>query len=406
MDLHGLAGNTLISYALFWFSITVIVAFTLVTVFTIFYHNYLYPNRLSARYDRNYRPRCSIIIPCKGIPKNFQKNISSFLTLDYDPYEVIFTVQSRDDSAVPAIRKLMRQDQRISLVVAGIATACSQKNHNMLAAIENAHGPDVYVFADSDIQPEKNWLSDMVSPLSKPDITVATGFRWLYSATGRIGELTNAYQNAVILVLFSIASFINNVGLWGGSMAIRKKDFDDLGVREYWAQTVVDDFSLSRLIRKNSKKSVMVSSCITPTDDALDSVKRSIVWFQRQVMFLKAYQKSLWCAAIPVVALCLFLQLLLPISLTIGLCTDHTFLQAGGAAAVIFSFGSMTVTPLFFFLGKSPSMTRTVLVQPLSLFTVLFGVLRTAFTNTISWSGFAYTVNFRGKVTSVKQLSS
>jgi hypothetical protein len=219
-----------------------------------------------------------------------------------------------------------------------------------------------------------------------------------------MGELANAYQNSLLLVMFSFASFVNDIGLWGGSMAIRRKDFEDLKVKEYWAQTVVDDISLSRLIRKNSRKSVMVSSCIIPTDDALQTVKRSIFWFQRQVMFLKAYQKKMWFSAVAVVFVCLPLQLLLPVSLALCLCTDATFTETGAAPALIFLLGSMVSTILFSFLGKQPALTRTLLLLPVSQFTVVFGTIQTLFTNTVLWSGFKYKINFRGKVTSVKQL--
>jgi hypothetical protein len=61
-------------------------------------------------------------------------------------------------------------------------------------------------------------------------------------------------------------------------------------------------------------------------------------------------------------------------------------------------------TALFFpLLGKHPNMFRLLLLQQVSLFTMLIGTIKTLFTNTVEWSGFWYKLNFRGKVISVEK---
>ena len=186
-------------------------------------------------------------------------------------------------------------------------------------------------------------------------------------------------------------------------MAIKKRDFEELGVREYWAQTVVDDMSLSQLIMKNSKKSVMVPTCIMPTDDALPTIRQSIKWFERQVMFLKAYQKKTWVFAILVVSSCLFYQIFLPVSILVSSLTKRTFIGIGGVSSLVLIGGTLFITSLYPLLGKQPRLLRFLLFQQISLFTVLFGTFKTLFTSTVKWSGFQYKLNFKGKVVSVKQ---
>ena len=403
MALYILSGNSIITFILLIISLIIVIGLFLVTLFSVFYHRFMYEKKYRPKFDSSYEPRCSIILPCKGIPQNFEENIRSFFELDYKDYEVIFTVESENDPCVPVIKKVIEKNSRASLAVAGITTTCSQKNHNMIAAVNIARNPEVYVFADSDIKLSKNWLKELILPLSQPDISVASGFRWLYSSTGKTGELTNAYQNTMLLVLFSSASFISDTGLWGGSMAMKKRDFDELGVRNYWSQTVVDDMSLSKLIMKSTKKSLMVSTCITPTDDTLPTIRQGIRWFERQVMFLKAYQKKTWVTAIFVVVSCLFFQIWLPVSIIVSALTQRTFIGMGGISSLIFVFGTMSTTLLYPLLGKHPRIFRFLLLQQLSLFTVLIGTFKTLFTNTVKWSGFWYKLNFKGEVISVEQ---
>ncbi len=395
-------GNSIVTAIFFWISIIIVAGFFATTLFAIFYHRFIYPKILRPSYNHSYRPRCSIILPCKGVPRNFESNIQSFLKLDYKDYEVIYTVEREDDPAIPIIKRVAGEDPRASIVVAGLTSTCSQKNHNIIAALDKADNPDVYVFADSDIEIHDNWLKELILPLSQPNITVTTGFRWLYSSTGKMGGLANAYQNSMLFVLFSFASYIQDVGLWGGSMAMKKEDFDKLGVLEYWAKTVVDDMSLSRIVMKKSKKTIMVSTCIIPTDDTLETLGESIRWFERQVMFLKAYQKRLWYFAVMLVTACLILQISLPVNIFISYFTEESFFDIGGASSLIFNCGIMAIVSLYPFLGKHPKIVRFIFLQPISLFTILYSVLKTLFTNTIKWSGFNYKLNFSGNVVSIK----
>ena len=161
--------------------------------------------------------------------------------------------------------------------------------------------------------------------------------------------------------------------------------------------------SLSKLIMKSTKKSLMVSTCITPTDDTLPTIKQSIRWFERQVMFLKAYQKKTWVSAILLVVSCLFYQIWLPVTIVASALTQRTFIGMGGISSVIFIFGTLFTALLYPLLGKHPKLIRFLLLQQLSLFTVLIGTFKTLFTNTVKWSGFLYKLNFKGEVVSVKQ---
>ena len=400
-------GDSILAEFLLVASVLTIIGLCAATIFAIVYHRFIYPKILSPKYDANYAPRCSIILPCKGLPYNFENNIRSFLELDYPSYEVLYCVESDTDPAVAVIKKVASDDPRARLVVAGITTNCGQKNHNMLAAVKVANNPEVFVFADSDIKPRANWMRELVRPLSDPKIAVASGFRWLYHEEKKIGGIANAYQNSILYILFTAASFFQDIGLWGGSMAVRVKDFVDLKVGEIWGSTVVDDMSLSEIVMKSKSKSVMVSSCITPTEDTIDSFRKSIAWYKRQVLYLKAHQKMQWYATIPGVSLFLFIYAWLPISLVASLVDGfslETFIAAGGLAPVVLMVGTALVGLLYPLLGKHPNLFWFLLFQPISMFTVLWGAFLTLFTNRIKWSGFIYHLDFfSGKVTRVER---
>src|SRR5438552_18429071 len=92
----------------------------------------------SARHMRTFRPkphgnrdRIAVFCPCKGIDPEFEKNIRSILDQDYPNYDVTFIVESADDPAVAVLRSIGAKN----ILVAGRATDCGQKVHNLAHAV-------------------------------------------------------------------------------------------------------------------------------------------------------------------------------------------------------------------------------------------------------------------------------
>ena len=356
------------------------------------------------RDNKDFSPRCSIIVPCKGVPKNFGKNLEGFLELDYKNYEVIYVTETETDPAVPIIRSIIGRHPNASLVIAGLSTACAQKNYNLVAGIKTAHDPGVYVFADSDIKPGKPWLKELVLPLSNPKVTVTSGYRWLHAGKGTFGEQTHAYANVFIYVCFCTASFIGGVGLWGGSMAIRRKEFEDLGVVEKWSRTAVDDMSLSQLITKKWRKGVVVPRSMTHSDDLLPTARASIAWLERQIMFLKSYFKPLWFfGGLIVAGSAMCLLALLPFAAIASLAPGRTFIGSGGGTALFFYIGEYLALLMYPLVGPMPRFGKFLLYSPIIRVTQGISYFKTHFTNVITWAGTRYYVKFSGDVSRVER---
>ena len=397
-------GTNIVIRILFVSGMLIVIGDFAASLFAAVYQRRIYKKR-RARYNESYAPRCSIVVPCKGIPKNFGNNLRGFLQLDYPAYEVIYVVESAGDAAVPEIKKILSEDSRAKFAVAGLATECAQKNYNMLAALrEVSADSEVFVFADSDIKPEKCWLREIVLPLQDEKVTVTTGFRWLMSSTGSVGELCHAYVNIFIYTCFSTASYFGGVGLWGGTMAIRRRDYDALGVARKWSRAAVDDMSLSAVVLKHRRKAVVVPTCLTVTDDLLPTVGATVSWFERQIMYLKSYQRPLWIfPALPMALVAGALILLLPVAAVGALLTKHSFWSLGGGMSLAFILGHTVVALLYPMMGKMPFFGRFLLLQPYLRLTQMVSYLRTWTTRTITWAGIKYQLSFNGDVKTLKR---
>jgi ceramide glucosyltransferase len=406
MTLHTLLGSNTLTGLLFWAAVALVAADFLATLVTVLYQRYWYQKKLRPRFPPDYTPRCAIIVPCKGYNKNLRSNLECFFTLDHPSYAVVFVTENTEDPAVPVIRETIEGRPNGGHVTAGISLSCAQKNHNLLAGISRANelGAEVYVFADSDVAPARSWLREIIRPLADPRVVVTSGFRWLNAKKGSIAEWTHTYANIFIYIVFSCAFFVGGVGLWGGSMAMRREDFEKLEVAKKWSAAVVDDLSLSQIVHKKRLKGVIVSSCIAHTDELFSSVRASIAWFKRQIMFLRVYFKHLWLfLALPVVIASAALLLLLPAALLLSLSGTKTFFGAGGGAALIFYLGELVTVSLYPLLGPMPRFHRFLLFQPFIRLTQAASYLGTCATNTITWSGVRYRLRFFGDVKSVER---
>ncbi len=404
-----LSGPTAFTRALFWAACAIVAADFLATLVTVIYQRYWYRNMLRPKFAPDYAPPCAVIVPCKGTNKNLKSNLESFFNLDYPAYMVVFVTESAEDTAVPVIRETIKNRPNGRSITAGISSTCAQKNHNLLAGIALAQHAEVqvYVFADSDIKPGSAWLGEIILPLADPDIAVTTGFRWLHATKGSVAEWTHAYANIFIYVVFSCAFFLGGVGLWGGSMAMRREDFEKLEVAKKWSAAVVDDLSLSQIVHKNRLRGVMVSSCMAHTDELLSTVKAGVRWFERQIMFLKVYFKHLWFfLGLPVVLVSFTLICMLPAALFFSLSGQKTFFSSGGGAALVFYLGELITVSLYPLLGSMPRFHRFLLFQPFIRATHAVSYFGTCTKNSITWAGVRYRLKFFGDVKRVERPSS
>jgi cellulose synthase/poly-beta-1,6-N-acetylglucosamine synthase-like glycosyltransferase len=387
-------------------ALLLVIGLAFATVSSLLFQKIIYKKRYRPRYKQDYTPRCCIILPVKGIPKDLEKNLQAFTEIDYPDYSVIITVESHADPCLPVVEKITAAHEQFTLVIAGLATDCAQKNHNMLAALKEAGRPEIYVFADADIPPQNRWLHELVLPLSDPSLTATTGFRWLISNSATFGHLTHSNVNIFFLVLFGMVSLLK-IGsiLWGGSMAIRRKDFEELEVAKKWARSGVDDIAMARVLADNKRKSILVPLSVTPTDDLIDTATGTVTWCARQIMFLKAYHRGLWLALGLLVGLSLLFYLWLPAAVLIAAFTPLNFWQAGGGASLLFMLCDTLLTLLYPAMGPIPRFYRLFLLQPVLRITHLISYLKTLFKRSIVWAGIRYTLNSKGDVTRVERLT-
>ena len=245
----------------------------------------------ASRYMRTYRPRrisnerVLVFCPCKGIDPEFEKNIRSILDQDYPNFSVQFVVESEDDPAYAALREIGIQD----VLVAGRASNCGQKVHNLTYAVRQTRtNADILVFCDSDARFDRQWLSKLIAPLDQHTIT--TGYRWYVSSRFHLPTLLRSAWNASVVSM--LGAHERNFA-WGGSMAIRRSTFDDIRVLDAWRGSVSDDYSLSRAAERSGTRIIFVPECLVPSHGEC-TFRELLEFTTRQITITRVYHPRIW----------------------------------------------------------------------------------------------------------------
>ena len=265
--------------------------------------NYRYALARLKKNPPSHQPPAALMVPCKGLVPQFQRNVTSFFNQDYENYTLYFVVADPSDPAYEQLKKLKSQLSKsskakyIHILIAGHSASSSEKLHNLLYC-SRAVPPDVEIlaFADSDIHVQPDWLRHLIWPLRSPKNGASTGYRWFVPASGNLATLALSAINAKITQLLGNTRF--NLA-WGGSMAIRTQDFRRLNIDKIWQTTVSDDLSLSRAVKKAGMKVAFVPTCLVSSYES--TTWRNLFEFaRRQLLLARIYTPRTWwfgCAA-------------------------------------------------------------------------------------------------------------
>src|SRR5262249_11161064 len=235
-------------------------------------------------------PRVGVLAPCKGEDPGLAENIRSWMAQDYPDFQIIFIVEDSADPAVRVIREVANQEP----LIAGIATDCGQKIHNLRFAIDRLDPQtEVLTFVDSDCRLKINWLRNLISRLMLNPQDAVTGYRWFDPPVGNPGGTFKAVWNSSVLTLYEKSGARNFC--WGGATAIYRSEFDAIQALDFWKGCVSDDFGLTNALRSSNRKVHLVPAALTLTSEA-SSFSDFVDWASRQLFVTRVYFFHLWVA--------------------------------------------------------------------------------------------------------------
>ena len=259
---------------------------------------WLFVRRSRQPCNSSYTPEAAVILPCKGVHPRLEENLDSLLFQDYPSYRVIFSLASREDAAFSFLETYLEKNRanfspgllETRLVVADPSKFRGEKVNNSLCALAYvAESTAVLAFTDADAIRKSDWLRCMVAPLGEASLTVSTGFRWYLPGTGFASQLRAAWDTSIATLL---GDHDHNFA-WGGSMAIRRTEFNRLNIEDAWRNTVSDDYALSDAVRRAGGRIRFEPRCLLASREEA-TLEEFLRWSSRQIIITRVYASQLW----------------------------------------------------------------------------------------------------------------
>ena len=252
-----------------------------------------YVRRETSRPLPDFQPFASVIAPGRGLEPGLADNLRPLLTQDYPRYEVLFVFDRADDAAIEVVNELTTAAKVTTrIVIAGPATDCGQKVHNLRVATTQVDPEsEVLVFVDTDARPGTNWLKQLVAPLQDEDLGASSGYRWFIPEKGSLASRLRSVWNASIASALGAETYKNFC--WGGSTAIRRATFTALSVYDYWEGTVSDDFTMTRVLVNAKFPIHFTPNCLVASVGDCD-FKELLEFTTRQIKITRVYAPHLW----------------------------------------------------------------------------------------------------------------
>jgi ceramide glucosyltransferase len=243
-----------------------------------------------------YAPRVALICPVRGMEADLEANLLALTQFEYPQYEILFAIAGSEDPAYRVLERVAAASKRpVRIIRAGRALDCSDKVHNLTAAVEQVdEQTEVLVFADSDGQPPRRWLARLVAPLADTNLGAVTTFRWLFPKEGGFwSALVSAWSASAATYL---GEHKRNF-CWGGGTAVRRSCFDELRIVDCWRGAVSDDYALTRALQNNGLRIAFVPECLVPSPCVFDA-RTFFEFTNRQMVITRVYAPKLWLTAL------------------------------------------------------------------------------------------------------------
>jgi ceramide glucosyltransferase len=335
-------------------------------------------------------PPATVIVPVKGYDEGLRENLAALASLDYPDYELIVTAHSADDipaGVLPA---------RVRVVLAhGPDDGTCEKVENLMAAVRASRKRStVLAFADSDGRVRRGWLRALAAPLGEAGVGASTGYRWFVPEPPDFWSLLRGVWDAVAAGMLGAG---DNRFAWGGAMAIRKEDFFEARVPEFWKSALSDDYALSQAVHDAGLAIAYAPGALTPSGEHT-TFARFFGWIHRQMAITRVYAPRLWWTGL----------------------VAHIFYCGGMAASVVASIRGNRLAEWALIAQLSPGMlkglNRATLAKaalpeheawfkrhswvhaiwvPLVTWVWLVGLVGSAFARSITWRGRRYRLKRR-----------
>ena len=226
-------------------------------------------------------PPVTVLKPVHGLEKNLRENLRSACLQDYPEYQLVLSVQRRDDPAIPLIREMEREfgSERVSVAIEDCPTGTNGKINNLIGGLKHAKH-EILVISDSDVLLRPDYLKTIVAPLADPQVGFVCTLYKAVAADSWYEKIELLTLNADLMTNMIFAHVTGAARFClGATTALRRSTLEEIGGLPALADYLVEDYEMGRRILALGKKDAIIPYFI----DTIMDLKTPSQWWGHQV---------------------------------------------------------------------------------------------------------------------------
>ncbi len=208
------------------------------------------------------RPPITVLKPLHGDEPLLEQALASFCAQDYPRFQIVFGVQSANDTAVAVVARLRTRfpDLDMELVVDPTQHGTNRKIANLINMYPSVRH-DLLVVSDSDMHAAPGYLASVADALAVPGTgLVTTLYTGLPAKVGLIGQLGAAYITQSFAAGALMARGLGRQDCMGATMALTRETLMRVGGFPALSPFVADDAVLGAKVRALGKTVALAHS--------------------------------------------------------------------------------------------------------------------------------------------------
>ncbi|MCH2180485.1 MAG: glycosyltransferase family 2 protein [Mariniblastus sp.] len=277
------------------FSIICAVAYLGLTLFQALYV-WLYSKRM------NQTPRLggqhcfdghvSVVLCLRGSDPSLSACLNGLAQQSHHDFQLYCVVDDETDPALAEVQKFAGQfrvpPQVLAIEQPGSSRSlkCSALLTAFDAITRNDTNSEVIALIDADTSCDSDWLQDLVTPLSDPEIDATSGNRWFEPADDALGSWVRQIWNAAAVVQMALYGIP-----WGGSLAFRRSLLQETDFRDRLERAFCEDTLLSDVLLKEGR-TFYTSTQLVVTNEESTTLPATSSFIHRQLLTTRLYHWS------------------------------------------------------------------------------------------------------------------
>ena len=188
----------------------------------------------------------TVFKPVKGLDPETRECLQSFLTQDYQPYQVLFGVADATDPVVPLLEELRQEAPtgRVEVIICPDTLGHNPKV-SILRQLEPRARHDLLVVADGDVKVGPDFLGRMAAALKDPGVALVS-CPYRAGRTDTLGSLFEALTiSADFIPSVTVAQYVEGIRFaLGAALAFTRTALGQIGGFAALGDYLADDYQL------------------------------------------------------------------------------------------------------------------------------------------------------------------